>query len=467
MIDGRSSKNEAATQSSSEPEAVRRIPEGFFAYRRNRELDFLPSGGLRWLLIFVIVWVYCVEQLERLKIGSVLPYLFEEFSVGLRDWGNLGMMGAVASALGAFVMSNAAERYGRRIVIVFCILAMSIISVLIALAQSWMVVSVLYVAAGFVVSAAGPASHAALRDLTPRVGRAFAFSLLSMGMTGGALLATSTAALTIPIWPGWRPQFWLAAGVGTFTCLLAIIFYRDLSARVRGQVNRNLQQDKPHQGPRATEVMAADAHLHGLRIYRDWRTWVLSTSMLFWAITYVGVAMYVPLYLVQEHGMSVASSAQMTSVFYVVFTIALLGSGWLSDKLGLRKVVTAFGGLACGAGFVLLGLLPQGISPIFLNVLFAYLGLTAGFIYPAFCALISENAEEISPYAVARAFGIMNVIVQLGIFVLNLVVPWVREQYGWGTWMVISGILCIGIAVSVSFGRGPWFKRTDLASIPT
>ena len=165
--------------------------------------------------------------------------------------------------------------------------------------------------------------------------------------------------------------------------------------------------------------------------------------------------------------MSVASSAQMTSVFYVVFTIALLGSGWLSDKLGLRKVVTAFGGLACGAGFVLLGLLPQGISPIFLNVLFAYLGLTAGFIYPAFCALISENAEEISPYAVARAFGIMNVIVQLGIFVLNLVVPWVREQYGWGTWMVISGILCIGIAVSVSFGRGPWFKRTDLASIPT
>ena len=461
----RPATNEAATQSSSQSETDDRTANGFFAYRRNRELDFLPSGGLRWLLIFVIVWVYCVEQLERLKIGSVLPYLFEEFNVGLRDWGNLGMMGAVASALGAFVMSNVAERYGRRIVIIFCILAMSTISVFIALAQSWLVVSVLYIAAGFVVSAAGPASHAALRDLTPRVGRAFAFSLLSMGMTGGALLATSTAALTVPIWPGWRPQFWLAAVVGIFTCMLAVFFYRDLSARVRGEVVRDLQRDSPDQSPRATVVVDADAHLHGLRIYRDWRTWVLSTSMLFWAITYVGVAMYVPLYLVQEHGMDVASSARMTSVFYVVFTIALLGSGWLSDKLGLRKIVTAFGGLACGAGFVLLGLLPQGINPIFLNLLFAYLGFTAGFIYPAFCALISENAEEISPFAVARAFGIMNVIVQLGIFVLNLIVPWVREHYGWGTWMVISGILCIGIAVSVAFGRGPWLKRTDQTSI--
>jgi MFS family permease len=465
MTDGQATDNKALDQNNLSPKIDEQATQGFFAYRNHRELDFSPTGGLRWLLIFVIVWVYCVEQLERLKIGSVLPYLFEEFSVGLRDWGNLGMMGAIASALGAFVMSNAAERYGRRIVIVLCIFAMSILSVLIALAQSWLMVSFLYIAAGFVVSAAGPASHAALRDLTPRIGRAFAFSLLSMGMTGGALLATSTAALTIPIWPGWRPQFWLAAVVGIFTCALAIFFYRDLSARVRGKFVRGLQQDQRYQVPKETVVISADAHLHGLRIYRDWRTWVLSTSMLFWAITYVGVAMYVPLYLVQEHGMDVASSARMTSVFYVVFTIAILGSGWLSDRLGLRKIVTAFGGVACGAGFIVLGLLPQGINPLVLNMLFAYLGLTAGFIYPAFCALISENAEEISPFAVARAFGMMNVIVQLGIFVLNLIVPWVREEFGWNTWMVISGILCIGIAVSVAFGRGPWLKRTAAPSI--
>ena len=76
LMSDRPATNEAATQSSSQSEADDRTANGFFAYRRNRELDFLPSGGLRWLLIFVIVWVYCVEQLERLKIGSVLPYLF-------------------------------------------------------------------------------------------------------------------------------------------------------------------------------------------------------------------------------------------------------------------------------------------------------------------------------------------------------------------------------------------------------
>jgi len=431
---------------------------GLFAYRKQRELDFFPSGALRWLLIFVIVWVFCVEQLERLKIGSVLPFIFEEFGVGLQDWGRLGMMGAVASALGALVMSNVAERFGRRVCIVYAVLAMTAISVLIALADSWLALSTLYLLGCFVISAAGPASHAALRDLTPRVGRAFAFSLLSMAMTGGALLATSTTALTVPIWPGWRPQFWLAAVVGMMTFVLAALFYRDLSFRVRSEIIRTASEaDESGSAARGGSTLPS-ASSDGLRIYRDWRTWVVSTSMLFWAVTYVGVAMYVPLYLVQEHAMEVAAAARLTAVFFVVFTVALLASGWLSDKLGLRKIVTAFGGIATGIGFIVLGTMPQGTNDTILGGLFAYLGFTAGFIYPSFCALMSENAEEISPYAVARAFGIMNVIAQLGIFDLNLAVPWVRENYGWHCWMILCGVLCFGIAVSIAFGRGPWIR---------
>lgn len=436
----------------------------FFAYRRERELDFIPAGGLRWLLVAIVVWVYCVEQLERLKIGSVLPFVFEEFGVGLREWGNLGMMGAIASALGALIMSNVAERFGRYICIVSTILVMTVISVLIALSDSWAWISILYVAAAFVISGAGPASHAALRDLTPRMGRAFAFSFLSMGMTGGALLATSTTAITVPLWPGWRPQFWLAAVVGGLTCLVAAAFYRDLSPRIRSLIINKASVATRSSGLK--EVASVDSHRDGLRIYGDWRTWLVSTSMLFWAITYVGVAMYVPIYLVQQHGMGVAPAANMTSVFFIVFTAALLGSGWLSDMLGLRKIVTAVGGVATGVGFIVLGSLPQGTSPLILSGLFAYLGLTAGFIYPAFCALMSEHAEEISPYAVARAFGIMNVLSQLGIVFLNLAVPWVQEHYGWQTWMLVSGVLCFGIAVAISFGRGPWLRASTFSDMP-
>ncbi|MEQ8484200.1 MAG: MFS transporter [Pseudomonadales bacterium] len=444
------------TAAPAKPVAIEAVkPKRLLDYRRHKELDFLPTGALRWLLVLVIVWIFCVEQLERLKIGSVLPYLFEEFGVGISDWGKLGMMGAVASALGALIMSNVAERYGRYICIVYSILAMTALSVMIALAQSWITVSVLYLGVCFVISAAGPATHAALRDLTPRMGRAFAFSLLSMGMTGGALLATSTAAFTMPVWPGWRPQFWLAAAVGGFTFLLALIFYRDLSARVRAMIHERHAEPEPAPVVVTFETLDA-AERDGMKIYRDWRTWILSTSMLFWAITYVGVAMYVPLYLVEEHAMEVWAAAELTSVFFLVFTVSLLGSGWLSDRMGLRKIVTAAGGLATGAGFVVLAALPQGTDPTLLGALFAFLGFTAGFIYPAFCALMSENAEEVSPFAVARAFGIMNVIAQLGIFVLNLVVPWVRESFGWQTWMFTSGVLCIGIAVAVGFGRGPW-----------
>ena len=35
------------------------------------------------------------------------------------------------------------------------------------------------------------------------------------------------------MFPGWRPQFWIAALLGAVTALLLYVFYRDLSPRVR------------------------------------------------------------------------------------------------------------------------------------------------------------------------------------------------------------------------------------------
>ena len=83
-----------------------------------------------------------------------------------------------------------------------------------------------------------PAVHAASRDLTPQMGRAMVYSWVSLAFTIGALMSTMIAAQTLPIWPGWRSQYWIAAGLGAFTALVIFIFYRDLSTSVRGEVQQ-------------------------------------------------------------------------------------------------------------------------------------------------------------------------------------------------------------------------------------
>src|SRR5262249_26812598 len=152
----------------------------------------------------------------------------------------------------------------------------------------------------------------------------------------------AVAAHTLPIWPGWRSQYWIAAVLGTVTATIMLVFYRDLSARVRGQIRQALESAVD------TAPLPDDHYDQGRAIYRSPRLWLLSLTIVFWSITYVTVSGYVPTYLAQHHHLEPARAAGITSYFWVVFTCSVFVSGWLSDRLRVRKTVTAFGGLTTG-----------------------------------------------------------------------------------------------------------------------
>ena len=43
---------------------------------------------------------------------------------------------------------------------------------------------------------------------------------------------TAIAAQTLPVWLGWRSQYWIAAALAAVTALVIFLFYRDLSPRL-------------------------------------------------------------------------------------------------------------------------------------------------------------------------------------------------------------------------------------------
>ena len=76
-----------------------------------------------------------------------------------------------------------------------------------------------------------PAVHAASRDLTPSMGRAMVYAWVSLAFTIGALMSTAIAAQTLPIWPGWRSQYWIAAVLAAIPARYIHILSRPKSAR--------------------------------------------------------------------------------------------------------------------------------------------------------------------------------------------------------------------------------------------
>src|SRR5262249_45339066 len=78
-------------------------------------------------------------------------------------------------------------------------------------------------------------------------------------------------------------------------------------------------------------------------------------------------------------------------------------------------------------------------------------------------ALISENAEAISPFGVGRAFSLQMPLGLAATLFLNLGLPHVvGNGSGWPTWMVISAICCLLIGSSIAIvGSQPQSRKSE------
>ena len=72
----------------------------FFAYLRHREIDFVPTGRLRWWLLGLIVLGWAVEQYEALKNGPVLVYILADFDKSLVEWGQVAAVAGLVYSAG-------------------------------------------------------------------------------------------------------------------------------------------------------------------------------------------------------------------------------------------------------------------------------------------------------------------------------------------------------------------------------
>ncbi len=415
----------------------------------------MPAGALRWWLLGLIILGWAVEQYEALKNGPVLVYILADFDKSLVEWGQVAAFAGLVYSAGAVLLSRVADRYGRRPLMIWPVFAYAVISICGAIAPNFWTLAFLVTAGSFMMAGMNPAVHAASRDLTPRMGRAMVYAWVSLAFTIGALMSTAVAAQTLPIWPGWRSQYWIAASLAGITALVIFIFYRDLSERIRGQIVQTEDDSEHITAP--TSAVELSAYDDGRLVYRSPRLWLLSTVIVFWALTYVTVSGYVPTFLAQHHHLEPARAAGITSYFWVVFTASVFISGWLSDKLRVRKTITAFGGITTGLCFIVGASLPPDSSETTLILVWSATGFFAGFIYPAWCAIYSETAESVSPHGVGRAFGITATLSPIAGLFLNLGLPRIVEHYGWSTWMLIAGGCCFAAAALVSFGKGPWW----------
>jgi MFS family permease len=361
-----------------------------------------PTLGLRAnaaqfaLLVALNALVGGMVGLER----SVLPL------VGERDFG-LTSTSAILAFVVAFGLAKAvtnlaagalADRVGRKRLLVLGWLVALPVPLLVGLAPSWSFIVAANILLGINQGLAWSMTVVMKIDLAGPARRGLALGLNeAAGYLGVAATALASGALAATYAP--RTVVWvgalLIAAVGLFA---AIVFVRDTAAHVAVEQRAHATTAEPLPSLAAAFRTASVEH-PVLRACNQAGLVNNLNDALAWGLT--------PLYLA-AHGSTVREIAIVAAAYPVVWGLGQLLTGWASDHVGRKPLISA--GMLVQA--VALGILVAG-GGSFRTALPAavLLGVGTAMVYPTLIAAVSdvtqprERARIVGVYRFWRDFG--------------------------------------------------------------
>lgn len=181
-----------------------------------------PMSSTQWLGIAVTVALCALDGFDVLAITFAAPAIARSWGIDKSQVGFVFSAGLLGMALGSFFLAPAADRYGRRTLVLLSLAIMvsgTLWTGASASLQS-LVFSRLYTGLGIgaMIAVINPlaAEYANARR------RDVAMSLVNVGFPIGGVVGGMIAAIALPIY-GWRALFWGASVLGTVAALLVLI----------------------------------------------------------------------------------------------------------------------------------------------------------------------------------------------------------------------------------------------------
>lgn len=236
--------------------------------------------------------------------------------------------------------------------------------------------------------------------------------IVTMAMTGGMVAQTPLSLLNQYL--GWRHTILSVAGLGAFILFLVLLFVQDYPKEAKNQ----------HQEQKAS-IKEMGYWSSMFRAYLNLQNWLggLYTSLLNLPIVILG-SLWGGLYLQQVYHFSASLSASITSTLFLGAIIGCPIAGWLSDKIGLRRMPMIVGALLSLATILILLYLPHLTATELMLGFF-----TLGFVTSAQVISYPTIAESNSPALTAMSVSIISISTQIGFAVFQPAFGKILDQF--------------------------------------
>ncbi|QIB70775.1 MFS transporter [Aminipila butyrica] len=447
-----------------------------------QRMDQLPATPMMKKILFLtgIGWMF--DAMDQGMVSGVMAAIGADWGLDAGQIGMLGSSGMLGMILGAALSGMAADRWGRRTVVMYTLIIYGIASGLSGFAVNYPMLLVLRFCTGFGLGGELPAASTLVSEFSPKNIRGRNVILLESFWAWGWILAALVAYLMIPVY-GWRVAFWVGAVPALFAAYLRKAVPespRYLEAAGRQQEAEQLvamMEDQAQQMMTAVggfqgapgELQSVerqdwqDASSHPQAEYPSrlslgalWSRPYLRRTAVLWCIWfginfgYYGFVLWTPSLLVAQ-GFALVKSFEFTLIMCLAQLPGYFSAAILVERIGRKKVLSLyFAGTALAAW--LFGHAESVSQVLAYGCLLYFFSLGAwGCVY-TYTPEVYPTAARASGSGWAAAFG------RVGAFLAPLVVPLLYQMYGSERGYVyifglLTGVFAVVALVVAVFGK--------------
>jgi AAHS family 4-hydroxybenzoate transporter-like MFS transporter len=347
-------------------------------------LDRQPVRRSNYAILAVCAFVMFIDGLDVFMVGKIAPAIARGLGESPAAMTLVFLLQQIGLAVGAFVATPLADRYGRKRMLIISAIAFGVLTLITAFATSLTQVAILRGLAGIFLSGGLPMAIALVAEATPRRSRgtfiAISFATYSCGSAAGGAIA----AWLIDDY-GWQSGFWIG---GLLPLISVPLILWLLPESTQFLVSRNpadpripglLRRIDPSLTLAGDEQFVAGDGSRGAGkarvtdIFRDGRA---RTTTILWAACVLSMgnialmAAWLPTFFQEMAGIPIQRFAVYAMIGFTGGLVGTLTMGWLMDRLRPSRVLPAFY-IGLAAAMFGLGLVPFEAAP-FIIILIAF-----------------------------------------------------------------------------------------------
>lgn len=402
-----------------------------------RVIDNSRVHSFHFLLIALLFLIIFFDGYDMVIYGAVVPSLIDAWGISDVTAGAIGSYTVVGTAVGAATLGMAADKFGRKKLILISTIMFSLFTFLAGFTTGPTLFIIFRLIAGLGMGGIMPNIIAMMTEFSPRKIRTSTVSLVFAGYSMGAIVAALVSRSILSV-GSWEPIFWL----GGLPMLLLPFIMKYLPESTsfllsKGKVEEAkavLQRIDPSISSKAVLELpeAAKPGSSIVKLFKEKRAF---STMMFWFACFFAMVLifsmntWLPTLLMQA-GFDLSSSL----IFVVALQIgALVGTilfGNLVDKIGFKKVLVPL----FFAGAIGLGAIGFTKNMFIMYLLIAMIGAASLGVQNIMSASVSQYyPADIRSTAVGStmAFGRIGGVVA-PVFIGVLLTMNLQPQYNFG-----------------------------------